>query len=259
MRRDLRSVKRMLGEWIDEQLLRAKLDRQGDKIVSRWNAHMYSQNFEDSIVAEILARIGEGSRTFIEIGVESGEECNTRLLLQLGWRGLWIEASPRHVARARTVFASEIAAGRLKIVEARVTRENVQDHIAAAGFAGDLDFLSLDVDHNTSHIWRGISTRPRFACVEYNGNLPPTLPFEAEYDPLAVWNGDCNYSASLKSLELIGKEKGLALVGCDLFGVNAFFVRDELTADRFLAPFTAETHWEPLRLGLIKRQGHARP
>lgn len=147
----------------------------------------------------------------------------------------------------------------MKIVEKFATRDNIQAEIAAAGFADNLDFLSVDIDLNTSHVWRAITTRPRFACIEYNGNFPPIVPFEAEYDPQGVWGGSAYFGASLKSLELIGRDKAMALVGCDLFGINAFFVRDELTSDHFLEPFTAETHWEPLRLGQVKRQGHVRP
>jgi hypothetical protein len=251
-------IRSQQAEQVDDRLLRDKLARQGDKIVARWNAQMFSQNFEDSIIAEIVARIGDGPRTFVEIGTETGEESNTRLLLALGWKGLWVEGSPDHVARAQSVFAEEIAEGRLQVVQAFVTRDNVQGIIDAADL-GELDFLSVDIDMMTSHIWRAISTKPRFACIEYNGNLPPNLEFELPYDPAAVWKGDAWYGAALKTLETIGRAQSMSLVGCDLFGINAFFVRDDLTGDKFLAPFTAETHWEPIRLGQVKRRGHKRP
>lgn len=243
---------------IDDALLHAKLARQGDKIVARWNAQMFSQNFEDSIIAEILARIGAGPKTFVEIGVESGEECNTRLLLSQGWRGLWVEGAADHVARARNLFAADIRAGRLQIVQAMVTMENVQAIVDGAGL-GELDFLSIDVDMNTSHLWRALTTRPRFACLEYNGNLPPNMEFETPYAPDAAWGQNAWYGASLKSLERIGQDKQMSIVGCDLFGINAFFVRDDLTGDHFLRPFTAENHFEPMRLHQVKRRGHKRP
>ncbi|MBN9021799.1 MAG: hypothetical protein J0H08_06860, partial [Rhizobiales bacterium] len=46
--------------------------------------HLHSQNYEDAIIAEIFGRIGEGNRTFVEIGVGDGTECNTRALLDRG-------------------------------------------------------------------------------------------------------------------------------------------------------------------------------
>jgi len=219
---------------------------------------MFSQNFEDSIIAEIVNRLGPGPRTFVEIGTETGDESNTRLLLTLGWKGLWIEGSSEHVARGKQVFAKEIAEGRLEIVEAFVSRDNAQKLIDNAGL-GELDFLSIDVDMMTSHIWESIAARPRFACIEYNGNLPPTIDFEIPYDAHAVWGHNAWYGASLKALERIGQSKAMSLVGCDLMGINAFFVRDELTPGKFLEPFTAETHWEPIRLGQVRRRGHKRP
>jgi hypothetical protein len=73
------------------------------------------------------------------------------------------------------------------------------------------------------------------------------------YDPKAWgWNtfGNGN-GASLKALEELGAKKGYNLVGCDLCGVNAFFVRNDLLKDRFAAPYTAENHYEPFRVGEI--------
>lgn len=102
---------RALNEWIDDQLLRAKLARQGEKIVTRWNAHIYSQNFEDSIIAEIVSRIGAGTRTFVEIGTESGEESNTRLLLQMGWRGSGSRVPPTTPLERGPFFLARSARG----------------------------------------------------------------------------------------------------------------------------------------------------
>lgn len=60
----------------------------------------------------------------------------------------------------------------------------------------------------------------------------------------------------LKALELIGAAKGLHLVGCDIHGVNAFFVEATETAGRFRAPFTAETHYQPANISMVMHIGH---
>ena len=41
--------------------------------------------------------------------------------------------------------------------------------------------------------------------------------------------------------------KGYRVVGCNFSGSNAFFVRADLCADHFVAPATAEEHYEPPR------------
>src|SRR5688572_13694008 len=67
----------------------------------RHHAQVYSQNGEDGIIAEIFRRIGPRSRTFLEIGIEGGSQNNTRLLLEQGWRGIWIEGNPAFAEQAR--------------------------------------------------------------------------------------------------------------------------------------------------------------
>ena len=76
------------------------------------------------------------------------------------------------------------------------------------------------------------------------------------YDPGQYWNSSNWYGASLSAVEAIGAAKSMHLVGCDLNGVNAFFVDAALTHSRFQAPFTAATHYEPLRLESVRQYGH---
>src|SRR5262245_52344965 len=63
-------------------------------IANPLNAHsrrFFSQNDEDGILLEILRRLEiSGSFVFLEFGVGDGTQCNTIILLGLGWRGLWI-------------------------------------------------------------------------------------------------------------------------------------------------------------------------
>jgi len=94
--------------------------------------------------------------------------------------------------------------------------------------------------------------------IEYNAIFPPPVRWVMPYDPAAKWTGNSNHSASLKSLELLGRAKGYSLVGCSFAGVNAFFVRNDLLGDLFEAPFTAEHHYEPPRFFLIHKAGHPR-
>ena len=45
----------------------------------------------------------------------------------------------------------------------------------------------------------------------------------------------------------LGRRKGYRIVGCNISGSNAFFVREDLCADHFIEPATAEEHYEPPR------------
>ncbi|MEM1108365.1 MAG: hypothetical protein AAGH99_06710 [Planctomycetota bacterium] len=223
-------------------------------------AQMFSQNGEDGLIAEVFRRIGPSDRFFVEIGVGNGLENNTRLLLQAGWRGVWIEADARAVADARRHFTQEIADGRLRIVSESVTRDNVAGLLRGARVAEAFDFLSLDIDINTGHVWEALlerGYRPRVACVEYNASVPPSVDWQVPYDPAGQWTDASNYyGAGLKTLENIGRRAEMSLVACDYLGANAFFVRDQDLGDHFLQPFTAERHYEPPRFSLLNHRGH---
>jgi hypothetical protein len=223
--------------------------------VGKYNTHVYSQNYEDSIVAEIYARIGLGSRRFVEIGVGDGTQNVTRLLLEQGWQGLWIEGGDIDAA-IRTRFGPHLVSGQLKFENAMVNADNVHAILAKHGFDRELDLLSIDVDMNTSHLWRVMQGDARVACIEYNSHYHPAADYEFPYDPSAMWDGTNRFGASLSVLEKIGRSKKMSLVGCDNHGVNAFFVRDDLAKGKFIEPFDAVTHFEPPRFPFVRQRGH---
>ena len=224
--------------------------------LSRHAAQVYSQNGEDGMIAEIFSRIGTRDKFFVEFGIEDGTENNTRLLLESGWNGVWLDANKEATARAADTFHSFIASGALKIVNHPVTKDNVNILLESNDVPRTFDFLSLDIDQNTHHVWQSLQFTARACCVEYNAAIPPVLELGAPYDPEKFWDGTNWFGAGLGALENIGRRKDLDLVGCDLLGINAFFVGANETSGKFREPFTAVTHWEPLRHGLVGRRGH---
>src|SRR5687768_12035929 len=130
--------------------------------LAHFEAQVFSQNGEDGIIGEILRRIGPTDRFFVEIGAGHGIEANTAYLLRKGWKGVWLEADPRAVRSIQSQFAAELASGQLRLVHSFVTRENAPELLRAAGVPNEIDVMSIDVDRNTSHVWRSLSAfRPR--------------------------------------------------------------------------------------------------
>lgn len=214
---------------------------------------VYSQNHEDGMIAEVFRRIGEGSRRFIEFGVEDGLECNSTFLVLQGWSGAWIEGSPVSAKAAGEHFTGYP----VNIVNSYITVENADAMIADLAGGPELDMLSIDIDSIDYWVWDAIRTvRPRLVVIEYNAALPPHVRKTVPIDAAMAWDGSNYYGASLGALEALGRGKGYSLVGCTLAGVNAFFVRDDLVADHFCAPFTAENHYEPARYYLSAASGH---
>ena len=92
--------------------------------------------------------------------------------------------------------------------------------------------------------------------IEYNAIFPPDVLWVRAYDPRAVWDGTSYQGASIRSLEALGAGKGYALVGCNLSGVNAYFVRSDLCGSHFHPDSSAANHYEPARFFLVRRSGH---
>jgi hypothetical protein len=225
--------------------------------LTRFEHQVFSQGGEDGAIREIFRRIGESNRVFIELGVGGGLENNTAFLLAQGWSGVWLEGSRKNCDAIRARFAREISEGRLKLIEAAATAENIAGLLRDALQTAEFDLLSIDVDRNTYHVWVALGAlKPRAAVIEYNALFPADVVWIAEYDASKWWNRTSYFGASLQALEILGARMGYSLVGCDIAGANAFFVRNDLRGEKFSAPFTAEHHYEPVRYYLHDRPGH---
>jgi hypothetical protein len=214
-----------------------RLERHGRK---NW-----SQNDEDGIIEEIFRRIGESSRTFMEIGVEDGLENNSLLLLHKGWRGMWVEASQRHGASIRANFPEWLQSGQLVLKNQFATTDNINELLAE--LPADLDLLSVDVDGSDYYLLEAIgAARPRVIVVEYNGKFPPGVRAVVPSKKFA-WQGNDYFGSSLSSLTALLEGKGYRLVGCNITGANAFFVRADVAGDHFAEPATPEHLYQPPR------------
>jgi hypothetical protein len=222
------------------------------KRLTRFGWRAFSQSDEDGIIQEIFRRIGVTNRRFLEIGAGDGRENNTAYLLACGWSGTWIEADPHAASASLRICAVPIAEGRLAVVGAAATPANVNELVRDSGLAGEIDLLSVDIDGNDLHVMTSLdAVRPRSVVVEYNASYRPPVRWVMSYDPDHRWDGTNYFGASLSAYTDLLASRGYALVGCNLAGVNAFFVRADLTADIFEAPFEPEHHYEPPRYYLL--------
>jgi hypothetical protein len=229
--------------------LRSDPRYQDHRSVVRHGFKVCSQHEEDGILEAIFGRIGEGSRRFVEIGVGNGLENNTAYLLHKGWAGAWVDGDPANAHAITHSFARLLAERRLSFREVFVTAEKIEVLLRQLGAGDEPDLLSIDIDGNEWWVWRALHRfRPRVVVVEYNAGLGPSLPWVMPYNPNFRHPGTRAHGASLKAFEKLAADMGYRLVGCNWTGVNAFFVRTDLTDDeRFPANQTAEYHYEPPR------------
>lgn len=232
---------------------------QNPKKLNKFEHQVYSQHGEDGIIAEIFKRIGTTNRFFVEFGTETGMCNNTTCLLLKNWTGAWIEANSNYIEGIKRKFSALISNKKLLLKNAFITAENVETMFKELDIPEDFDLLSIDIDGNDYWVWKAIKNyHPRAVAIEYNALFMPDVKWVIKYNPNHRWNYTCYFSASLKSLEMLGFKKGYVLVGCEFSGTNAFFVRKDLVGDNFLEPFTAENHYEPPRYHLLRQVGYPR-
>ncbi|MEY3198766.1 MAG: hypothetical protein RJA13_724 [Bacteroidota bacterium] len=230
------------------------------KRLLKYGYKAFSQNEEDGIIQEIFLRIGTESKVFIEFGVENGLECNSLNLLYSGWSGLWIDGNKNNIDYIQQNFSHMVHNQKLRTVLSFITAENINYLISNFSFSLQVDLLSIDIDSNDYWIWKAINIiQPRVVVIEYNSIFRPPISLTVPYDPQGTFDGSCCFGASLSALEILGKEKGYSLVGCNLSGVNAFFVRNDLIQDKFFEPFTAENHYESPKLFMAPLPSNTHP
>ena len=193
---------------------------------------VYSQWGEDGILQHLIRRVPIERRLFVEIGVETYVEANTRFLAEHNnWAGLLLEADAVQVAaiRSNRIYW----AANLKAVTAFVTCENINDLLAEQGLKGDIGLLSIDVDGNDYWLWEAITAvNPRIVVCEYNSFLgserPLVVPYAADFRRSLAHYSWLYYGASLPALAYLAERKGYHLAGTNSAGNNAFFVRRDV-------------------------------
>jgi hypothetical protein len=193
---------------------------------------VFSQWGEDGIL-DFLTRVVPVPRpVFVEFGVETYAEANTRFLLShRGWSGLVLDGSEEHLAALRRdpIFWRH----HLKAATAFITRENINELISAQGLSGPIGLLSVDIDGNDYWVWEAITViEPAIVVVEYNAlfgsERAVTIPYQPEFSRAASHWSHLYAGASLPALAELGRKKGYAFVGTNRAGNNAFFVREEV-------------------------------
>ena len=230
---------------------------QNPKRLEPFGYKAYSQNDEDGILAEIFRRLGVDKGTFCEIGVENGLECNSLYLLHKGWRGAWIEgnadagrADPRQVRRAD---ARQPAVGRDRLHDAGQYQRC--DRPIAGGdrhsTSSQLDFLSIDIDGMDVYLLEALEHSPKVICVEYNAKFRPPVYKKQAFNANNQWTGTDYFGASLVAMADTAARKGYRLVGTNITGANAFFVRNDLLNDQFDLSLTVADLYNPPRYYLL--------
>lgn len=199
--------------------------RVGFKVFSQWD--------EDGIIQYLIGRIAIECKTFIEFGVENYEESNTRfLLVNNHWQGMVLDACEsdiRYIQTDKIYWQFDLQAKC-----AWITTDNINSLLRESGFSKDVGLLSIDINGNEYWIWEAIeSISPLIVIVEYNsvfGLQPVSVPYREDFDRSSAHHSNLYYGCSLAALSHLAERKGYLLVGSNIWGHNAFFIRSDVAA-----------------------------
>lgn len=211
----------------------SRLVRACDELHSLADAEfsIFSQWGEDGIIEWLIHHNGDMPERFIEFGIETYQEANTRfLLMNRNWRGLVIDGSASNVATAR----SDAVSWRhdLTTKAAFITKDNINELISSSGFNGEIGLLSIDIDGNDYWVWDAITcVSPHFIIAEYNSAFGDiwalTIPYNASFNRNRAHHSNLYYGASIVAFSDLATRKGYTLLGSNRAGSNAFFVRND--------------------------------
>jgi hypothetical protein len=190
--------------------------------------HVYSQNGEDGIIHSINSCVGTPTKFFVEFGVQSGEECNTRFLREhMGWKGLMMDGKNENME--------------LNLRNEFITPRNIVNLFTKYQVPKNFDLLSVDTDgvdfHITDRILRA-GYRPRVVVLEFNRNFSAHEAYAVlsgeiqeknaqEYLKRKLdmgWDGTCYMGMSGKAAVRLMDYFGYQFITTDREGINIFFV-----------------------------------
>ncbi|MGM0588342.1 MAG: hypothetical protein ACQETE_08015 [Bacteroidota bacterium] len=193
---------------------------------------VFSQFDEDGILIAIFSVIGEGNKTFIEIGAADGINSNcANFALNLGWHGLFIDGDSSSIAKGKEFYQNHHDSFLYPPVfkTAMVKRSNINELIREEGFEGDIELLSIDIDGNDYWIWDAIEVvSPKVVIIETHiefGYKNIVVPYDEKYSYPGLHRQ--YHGASVKAMIKLADSKGYKLLASNVYGFNTIYVKAE--------------------------------
>ena len=206
--------------------------------VSNSGFRVYSQTDEDGILHYIFSMIGTVNKVCLDIAFASPNGANTtNLIVNNGWHGILVCGDEKEAKSAMGFFSShpDTYIYPPKIYSQWITAENI-NQVVSHGLmdsniqGNEADLLSLDIDGMDFWIWNALTAiAPRVVVVEYQdiwGEESVTVPYKPDFNRFDIHPD--YFGASLPAFVKLAGTKGYRLVGCNKYGYNAFFVRNDI-------------------------------
>ncbi len=205
--------------------------------INDYEFKIFSQFGDDGIIQYLIKNIAIENEIFIEFGVENYLESNTRfLMMNNNWTGFVMDASEA----AMKSLQNQNWYWKYNLTQKAIfiDKDNINELLANTGFS-NIGLLHIDLDGNDYHIFNEIDLsklNPSIIILEYNSvfgkERPITIPYDKNFNRTKAHYSNLYFGASLPALNFAASKKGYSLIGCNLAGNNAYFIRKDLLNEK---------------------------
>ncbi|MBK8926568.1 MAG: hypothetical protein IPM74_11845 [Crocinitomicaceae bacterium] len=205
--------------------------------INDYEFKIFSQFGDDGIIQYLIKNIEIENKIFIEFGVENYQESNTRfLMMNNNWSGFVMDGS----IEAMKSLENQVWYWKYSLTHKAVfiTKDNINSLLENTGFA-NIGLLHIDLDGNDYHILTEIDLsklNPSIIIMEYNSVFGNdrliSVPYDNNFNRTKAHYSNLFWGASLPALNYVASKKGYSLIGCNLAGNNAYFVRKDLLNEK---------------------------
>ena len=184
--------------------------------------NIYSAEGEDGIIEQVFNILDIKNGFFCEFGAWDGiNGSNTRVLLEKGWKGVYIESDPNRFQQCcenTKKFTNSVICYNKSI--SYINERDKLDTILKDTFLPfDFDLLSIDIDSCDYQIWDSLNDyKPKIVVIEIDSSHTDKVE--------SVYNINKNTTTSFLSMQKLGNSKGYNLI-CSTG--NMFFIRKDIS------------------------------
>jgi hypothetical protein len=205
--------------------------------INDYEFKIFSQFGDDGIIQYLINNVEIKNEVFIEFGVENYLESNTRfLMMNNNWSGFVMDGSDE----AMNSLKNQDWYWRYCLTHKAVfiDKDNINTLLESTGFS-NIGLLHIDLDGNDYHILNEIDLsklNPSIIIMEYNSvfgkDRQITVPYDKNFVRTKAHFSNLFWGASLSALNYAARKKGYALVGCNIAGNNAYFVKKDILNEK---------------------------
>jgi len=205
---------------------------------------IFSQNGEDGILDYIITMLKIIKPNFIEIGVGTYVEANTRFIYDRFYpKGIIIDVEKNLSSKVFSNINSW--KGDLRVIEEKVSTKNI-NKIISKHCDFNVDIFSLDID--SIDYWIIDKLKPNISKIfvaEYNpvfgSSLEVTVPNLENFDRSKYHYSHLCYGMSLKALINLMSKKNYYFIGSNSLKNNAFFVSNDFPMNQYFKKLELES------------------